>query len=93
MFVVCPGALLTAGRASSNVLPGASAGSFALRAISTSSAALADLTVEVPSMGESISEGTVAQILVQPGRMMQRTRVGGGTWGFFWEWVGDFLLL
>lgn len=72
------------------MLPGASAGSFALRAISTSSAALADLTVEVPSMGESISEGTVAQILVQPGRMMQRRGVGGGTWEFFWEWAGEF---
>ncbi|KAK2079063.1 hypothetical protein QBZ16_002753 [Prototheca wickerhamii] len=69
------GALLTAGRASSNVLPGASAGSFALRAISTSSAALADLTVEVPSMGESISEGTVAQILVQPGETVEEDGV------------------
>lgn len=38
-----------------------------LRGISSSAAALADVTVQVPSMGESITEGTVAAILKQPG--------------------------
>eukprot|EP00887_Chlorella_sp_A99_P002764 scaffold6.g2764.t1 len=40
---------------------------FAARSISTSRAAWADVTVEVPSMGESITEGAVAAILKQPG--------------------------
>lgn len=40
---------------------------FAMRGISTSSAALKDVMVEVPSMGESITEGAVAAILKQPG--------------------------
>ncbi|KAI3436610.1 hypothetical protein D9Q98_006027 [Chlorella vulgaris] len=40
---------------------------FSARGISGSAAALADVTVAVPSMGESITEGTVATILKQPG--------------------------
>lgn len=42
-------------------LPGAA------RAFRSSASQLADITVEVPSMGESITEGTVAVILKQPG--------------------------
>lgn len=37
------------------------------RSITGSAAALADINVAVPSMGESITEGTVAVILKQPG--------------------------
>ena len=39
----------------------------AARGYHASAAWLADVTVEVPSMGESITEGTVAVILKQPG--------------------------
>lgn len=39
----------------------------AVRAFRSSATQLADVTVSVPSMGESITEGTVAAILKQPG--------------------------
>jgi hypothetical protein len=38
-----------------------------LRSISTSAARPVEMTVSVPSMGESITEGSVATILKQPG--------------------------
>jgi hypothetical protein len=44
----------------------------AARSISSSAAALADINVDVPSMGESITEGTVAAILKQPGAALRR---------------------
>lgn len=40
---------------------------FGVRAISASAAALKSVTVSVPAMGESITEGTVAVILKRPG--------------------------
>lgn len=43
------------------------ASSVLLRSIATSAARLAEHTVAVPSMGESITEGTVATILKKPG--------------------------
>lgn len=49
--------------------------SMLLRSISTSAARLAELTVSVPSMGESITEGSVAAILKQPGEVVREDDV------------------
>lgn len=54
-------ALLAAASRLEAALPGAA------RAFRSSTSQLADITVAVPSMGESITEGTVAAILKQPG--------------------------
>lgn len=48
---------------------------FAARGISTSAAALEDVTVEVPSMGESITEGAIAAILKHPGDVVHEDDV------------------
>ncbi|KAL4457631.1 hypothetical protein ABPG75_012496 [Micractinium tetrahymenae] len=55
--------LAAAGRLEA-ALPGAA------RAFRSSASQLADVTVAVPSMGESITEGTVAVILKQPGEVV-----------------------
>ena len=46
---------------------GPAAYDFMQRGIRTSAPAAADVTVEVPSMGDSVSEGTIAAIEKQPG--------------------------
>lgn len=61
----------------------------AVRCISSTPAAWKTVEVEVPSMGESITEGTVATILAQPGTL----EGGMVSWGrlssftLAWSWI------
>lgn len=65
-----------------------------LRSISTSASRLAELTVSVPSMGESITEGAVATILKKPGKQAAEWgSEGAGLLGLVWSLAAPAQLL